>query len=86
LATELLLNKRSNETVRGFRFCQDTAMKIKYDIFRKSPAHGLIWVEAVQDLEIARARISALWKACPSDYLVYDLRRARIVLQIAMQS
>jgi hypothetical protein len=60
-------------------------MRIKYDIFRRSPGHGLIWVEAVQDLEIAKARISALWKACPSDYLVYDLRGARIVLQIAMQ-
>jgi len=61
-------------------------MKIKYDIFRRSPGHGLIWVEAVQDLEIARARISALLKSCPSDYLVYDLRLARVVLQIAMQN
>jgi hypothetical protein len=61
-------------------------MKIMYDIFRRSPGHGLIWVEAVQDLEIAKARISALLKSCPSDYFVYDLRRARIVLQIAMQS
>jgi len=61
-------------------------MKIMYDIFRGSPGHGLIWVEAVQDLEIAKDRISALLKSCPSDYLVYDLRRARIVLQIAVEN
>jgi hypothetical protein len=57
-------------------------MKMTYDIFRRVPGLGLIWVEAVQDLEIARARIASLLQSDPGDYYVYDLRRAQVVFAV----
>ena len=47
-------------------------MKLTYDIFRKLPSGGPIWIEAVQGLELARIRLSSLMRTHPSEYFVYD--------------
>lgn len=56
-------------------------MKMIYDIFRELPGNGRIWIEAVEDLENARARLSNILKTSPGEYYVYDLMRKEIVLQ-----
>jgi hypothetical protein len=55
-------------------------MKLTYDIFRKLPGSGPIWVEAVQDLEHARKRLASLIEIRPGDYFVYDVHSAKIIL------
>jgi hypothetical protein len=55
-------------------------MKLTYDIFRKLPDNGPIWVEAVQDLEHARKRLASLIEIRPGDYVVYDAHSAKIIL------
>lgn len=54
-------------------------MSLTYDIFRKLPDGASIWIEAVQTLELARARLANLVKTQPGDYIVYDLSRRQIV-------
>ena len=54
-------------------------MKLTYDIFRRLPDGGPIWIEAVQTLEGARARLALLLEAQPGDYFVYDLVHNKIV-------
>ena len=49
-----------------------TNVKLNYDIFRRLPGNGLIWIEAVEDLELARLRMSSLMESHPSEYFVYD--------------
>jgi hypothetical protein len=50
-----------------------------YDIFRGLPDSGLIWMEAVQGLENARARLIKLLETHPGDYFVYDPTTAKVV-------
>jgi hypothetical protein len=47
-------------------------VKLPYDIFRKLPGGGPIWIEAVQGLELARIRLTSLMKTHPSEYFIYD--------------
>ena len=54
-------------------------MKVTYDIFRRLPDGGPIWIEAVQTLEGARARLACLLEAQPGDYFVYDLVQNKII-------
>ena len=54
-------------------------MKRTYDIFRRLPDGGPVWIEAVQTLEGARARLTLLSEAQPGDYFVYDLIQNKIV-------
>jgi hypothetical protein len=54
-------------------------VKTTYDIFRRLPDGGPIWIEAVQTLEGARARLTSLLAAQPGDYFVYDLFQSKIV-------
>ena len=53
-------------------------MKVTYDIFRKLPG-GPVWIEAVQDLEDAKMRLTNLTKSRPGDYFVYDATSSKIV-------
>jgi hypothetical protein len=50
-----------------------------YDIFRDLPDSGPIWIEAVQGLEDARARLMKLLETRPGDYFVYDPVAAKII-------
>lgn len=54
-------------------------VKVTYDIFRRLPDGGPIWIEAVQTLEGARARLKYLLEAQPGDYFVYDLVQNKII-------
>jgi hypothetical protein len=54
-------------------------VKLTYDIFRRLPDGGPIWIEAVRTLEAARARLAHLMKAQPGNYFVYDLSIDKIV-------
>ena len=54
-------------------------MKVTYDIFRRLPDGGPIWIEAVQTLEGAKARLRYLLEAQPGDYFVYDLVQNKII-------
>lgn len=54
-------------------------MKVTYDIFRRLPDGGPIWIEAVQTLEGARARLRYLLETQPGDYFVYDLVQNKII-------
>jgi hypothetical protein len=52
---------------------------LPYDIFRKLPEGESIWIEAVQSLELAQARLATLTKNQPGDYILYDLSRRLII-------
>jgi hypothetical protein len=54
-------------------------VKPTYDIFRRLPDGGPIWIEAVQSLECARDRLTSLLETQPGDYFVYDLFHNKIV-------
>jgi len=48
------------------------------DIFARLPDGSPIWVEAVESLSWARARVRELSKTAPSDYFIYSERNGRI--------
>jgi hypothetical protein len=54
-------------------------VKVTYDIFRRLPDGGPVWIEAVETLEGARARLRYLLEAQPGDYFVYDLVQNKII-------
>lgn len=54
-------------------------MKVTYDIFRRLPDGGPVWIEAVLTLEGARARLKDLLETQPGDYFVYDLVQNKII-------
>lgn len=54
-------------------------MKRTYDIFKKIPSLGLIWIEAVEGLEMARVRVHELVSTQSGEYFVYDLAQMQIV-------
>lgn len=49
-----------------------------YDILKKDNTN-LVWIEAAQDLEMAKARIRELVATCKGDYVVFDQRTRKIV-------
>ena len=68
-----LTSLQSSANGRQFPFyARRTNVKLNYDIFRRLPGDGLIWIEAVEDLELARLRMSSLMESHPSEYFVYD--------------
>lgn len=48
------------------------------DIFKKDIA-GLIWIEAVRDLETAEVRVKELAARSPGEYVVFCQRESRVV-------
>jgi hypothetical protein len=49
-----------------------------YDILKKDAA-TLVWIEAVHDLEIAKARILELAARSRGDYVIFDQRTRKFV-------
>lgn len=49
-----------------------------YDIFNNEKL-GLIWIEAIEDMETAKSRIAELARQSHGEYIVMDQRRGRIV-------
>jgi len=60
-------------------------MNESYDIFRNLADTGPIWIEAVQGLENARARLTELVEAHPGNYFIFDPLAAKVIAS-AMQS
>jgi hypothetical protein len=49
-----------------------------YDILRKDPT-GMVWVEAVHDLETARLRVQELVAVSNEEYVIFDQRTRKII-------
>jgi len=49
-----------------------------FDILKKDAA-ALVWVEAVQDLELAKQRIKELSARSHGEYVIFDQRTRQIV-------
>lgn len=53
-------------------------MKATYDIFRRIPDGGPVWIESVQGFENIKARLLQLVNFRPGEYFVFDPTTARI--------
>jgi hypothetical protein len=53
-----------------------------YDVFRKLP-EGQVWIDSVEGMENARARVMRMIKAEPGEYYVYDLFHKKVVLRVS---
>jgi hypothetical protein len=51
-----------------------------YDIFRKDLLGTPVWMEAVQDLEIANRRIEELARRSPAEYFVFSQQTGKVVI------
>ena len=49
------------------------------DVMRKQDDGSLIWVEAVQNVEIAKNRIDNFGKTAPGEYIIFDQSTQQIV-------
>jgi hypothetical protein len=49
-----------------------------YDILKKDSA-ALVWIEAVADVEIAKARVRELAAASNGEYVIFDQRTRKMV-------
>ncbi len=43
-----------------------------FDIFECDRSNEMLWIEAVSDLEIAKARVAELMQAKPCEYLIFS--------------
>jgi hypothetical protein len=48
------------------------AMFLRFDILKKLADGGVVWIEAVNDLETARARIALFASQKPGEYVVFS--------------
>ena len=55
----------------------------RYDLLKRD-CGGLLWIEAVDDLESARLRIQELRSASYGEYLVFDQNTGQTVANCAM--
>jgi len=60
-------------------------MNETYDIFSDLADTGPIWIEAVQGLDNAKARLTELLEAHPGNYFIYDPLAAKVIAS-AMKS
>ena len=54
-------------------------MNQTYDIFRDLAETGPIWIEAVQGLDQAKARLTELLEARPGNYFIFDPLAAKVI-------
>ena len=54
-------------------------MNQTYDIFRDLAETGPIWIEAVQGLDHAKARLTELLEARPGNYFIFDPLAAKVI-------
>jgi hypothetical protein len=50
-----------------------------FDIFSDLAETGPIWIEAVQGLENAKARVTELLQAHPGNYFIFDPLAAKVI-------
>ena len=48
-----------------------------FDIFRVDAPDGMLWIEAVAELEAAKARVTALMQVKPGEYLIFSQKTGR---------
>ena len=60
-------------------------MNETYDIFSDLVDTGPIWIEAIQGLDNAKARVTELLQAHPGNYFIYDPLAAKVIAS-AMKS
>jgi hypothetical protein len=54
-----------------------------YDIFRKDLLGTPVWMEAVQNLEIAKCRVRELALRSPAEYFVFSQETEKVVITTA---
>ena len=52
-----------------------------YDILKKDAA-ALVWIEAVQDLELAKLRVKQLAARYEAEYIIWDQRTGEVVVRL----
>jgi len=57
-----------------------------FDILRRERDGSFMWMEAVPELEIAKARLHELSTAMPGEYFVFDQRCQEIVAKLASRT
>ncbi|MGD0401985.1 MAG: hypothetical protein ABSB66_02205 [Candidatus Acidiferrales bacterium] len=58
-------------------------MTAPYQIFRKLPDRKFIWIENIEELQEARARLEFLRTVSDADYVLFDPRERTVVGQVA---
>ena len=48
------------------------SMVAPFDIFKVDEPDGMLWIEAAAELEVAKARVAALMRATPCEYLIFS--------------
>lgn len=48
-----------------------------FDIFMVETPDGMLWIEAVAELESAKARVAELMQAKPREYLIFSQQTGR---------
>lgn len=56
-------------------------MKSAYDIFRKDLLGTPVWMESVQDIEMAKIRLTELAQRSPGEYFVVSQETQEIVCE-----
>lgn len=57
-------------------------MTAPYQIFRKLPDRKFIWIENIEELQEARARLDFLRTVSDADYVLFDPRERTVVGQV----
>jgi hypothetical protein len=54
-----------------------------FDILKRHDDGNFIWIEAAQDLQVARARLQELCARAPGEYFVFDQKSQQIVAKLS---
>jgi hypothetical protein len=54
-----------------------------FDILKRQKDGSYIWVEAVRDLQKAKARMQQLCATVPGEYFVFDQKVQKVVAEVA---
>ena len=55
----------------------------QFDILRRHEDGSFLWLETAQQIEIARARLEALYAQSPGNYFVFDQKSQQIVAKLS---
>jgi hypothetical protein len=56
-------------------------MNSAYNIYRQLTGNEIVWVDKVEDLDLATERVQGLRATNPGNYLLYDVRK-RVVVRV----
>jgi hypothetical protein len=55
-------------------------MKWMYDIYKKVPGGGRLWIESAMTLEHAKERLISLCSSNPATYLIYHFSSGKLLI------